>query len=168
MERLGRVCVGLGLIWGIIIVGYWLMVGIERPEDWTPWIDKAMSAGVRQTLYALLTFVVTPIGMLMLLRDVFVDETPLWLKLASPGVFVSLYVLLLAAAAPDVGQPLLLRADPVVQRVFPSMALGKTAIDSVTWLARFGGVLLVLAVLPGLVGLVFGLLTGTNRKRWSP
>jgi hypothetical protein len=168
MERLGRLCVGLGLIWGIIIVGYWLMVGIERPEDWTPWIDKAMSAGVRQTLYALLTFVVTPIGMLMLLRDVFVDETPLWLKLASPGVFVSLYVLLLAAAAPDVGQPLLLRADPVVQRVFPSMALGKAAIDSVTWLARFGGVLLVLAVLPGLVGLVLGLLTGTNRKRWSP
>jgi hypothetical protein len=168
MERLGRLCVGLGLIWGIIIVGYWLMVGIERPEDWTPWIDKAMSAGVRLTLYSLLTFVVTPIGMLMLLRDVFVDETPLWLKLASPGVFVSLYVLLLAAAVPDAGQPLLLRADPVVQRVFPSMELGKTAIDSVTWLARFGGMLLVLAVLPGLVGLVLGLLTGTNRKRWSP
>jgi hypothetical protein len=168
MERLGRLCVGLGLIWGIIIVGYWLMVGIERPEEWTPWIDKAMSAGVRQTLYSLLTFVVTPIGMLMLLRDVYVDETPLWLKLASPGVFVSLYVLLLAAAVPDVGQPLLLRADPVVQKVFPSMALGKTTIDSVTWLARFGGLLLVLAVLPGLIGLVLGLLTGTNRKRWSP
>ena len=168
LERLGRLCVGLGIIWGIIIVGYWLMVGIERPEEWAPYIDKAMSAGVRSTLYALLTYVVTPIGMLMLLRDIFTDEGPLWLKLASPGVFVSLYALLLAAAAPDIGQPILLQADPVVQKFFPSMPLGKAAVDSVTWLARFGGLLLVLVGIPGLLGLVLGLITGTSRRRWSP
>ena len=167
-ERLGRLCVGLGLIWGIIIVGYWLMVGVERPEEWAPYIDKAMSAGVRSTLYALLTYVVTPIGMLMLLRDIFTDEGPLWLKLASPGVFVSLYALLLAAAVPDIGQPILLQADPVIQKFFPSMPLGKTAVDSLTWLARFGGLLLVLVGIPGLLGLVLGLITGTSRRRWSP
>jgi hypothetical protein len=165
LERLGRFCVGLGLLWGIIVVGYWLMVGLERPEEWAPYIDKAMSAGVRSTLYSLLTYVVTPIGMLMLLRDAFMDEGPLWLKLASPGVFVSLYALLLAAAVPDVGQPILLQADPVVQKFLPNMALGKTATDSVTWLARFGGLLLVLAGIPGFLGLVLGLLTGGSRKR---
>jgi hypothetical protein len=165
MERLGRLCVGLGLIWGIIVVGYWLMVGLERPEEWAPYIDKAMSAGVRQTLYSLLTFVVTPIGMLMLLRDAFMDEGPLWLKLASPGVFVSLYALLLAAAAPDIGQPILLQADPVVQKFIPSMALGKSAVDSLSWLARFGGLLLVLAGIPGFLGFALGLLTGGSRKR---
>jgi hypothetical protein len=166
LERLGRFCVGFGLIWGIIVVGYWLMVGVERPEDWTPYIDKAMSSGVRQTLYSLLTFVVTPIGMLMLLRDLFMDEGPLWLKLASPGVFVSLYVLLLAAAT-DIGQPILLQADPVLQKFFPGMPLGKAAVDSLTWLARFGGLLLVLAVIPGLVGLILGLFAGGSRKRWT-
>ena len=168
LERLGRFCVGIGLIWGVIVVGYWLLVGVERPEDWTPYIDKAMSAGLRQTLYSLLTFVVTPIGMLMLLRDIFVDEGPLWIKLASPGVFVSLYALLLAAATPDVGQPILLQADPVVQKFLPGMPLGKTAIDSLTWLARFGGLLLVLAGIPGIIGLILGLITRTSRKRWSP
>ena len=165
LERLGRLCVGLGLIWGIIIVGYWLMVGVDRPEEWAPYIDKAMSAGFRQTLYSLLTYVVTPIGMLMLLRDAFVDDGPLSLKLASPGIFASLYVLLLAAAAPDIGQPILMQADPVVQKFIPSMALGKTATDSVTWLARFGGLLLVVSGIPGFVGLILGLLLGGSRKR---
>jgi hypothetical protein len=165
LERLGRFCVGAGIIWGIIIVGYWLMVGVERPEEWAPYIDKAMSAGVRSTLYSLLTYVVTPIGMLMLLRDAFMDEGPLWLKLASPGIFASLYALLLAAAVPDIGQPILLQADPVVQKFFPSMALGKTAVDSVTWLARFGGLLLVLSGIPGVLGLILGVLTGSSRRR---
>jgi hypothetical protein len=165
VERLGRFCVGAGIIWGIIIVGYWLMVGVERPEEWAPYIDKAMSAGVRSTLYSLLTYVVTPIGMLMLLRDAFMDEGPLWLKLASPGIFASLYALLLAAAVPDIGQPILLQADPVVQKFFPSMALGKTAVDSVTWLARFGGLLLVLSGIPGVLGLILGVLTGSSRRR---
>ena len=165
LERLGRFCIGLGLIWSIIVVGYWLMVGLERPEEWAPYIDKAMSAGFRQTVYSLLTFVVTPIGMLMLLRDMFVDEGPLWLKLATPGVFLSLYALLLAAAAPDIGQPILLQADPVVARFFPGMALGKGATDSLSWLARFGGLLLVLAGLPGFLGLVLGVFTGGSRRR---
>ena len=165
LERLGRLCVGLGLIWGIIIVGYWLMVGVERPEDWTPYIDKAMSAGFRQTLYALLTFVVTPIGMVMLLRDTTMEEGPLWLKLASPGIFACLYVLLLAAAVPDIGQPILLQADPIVQKVFPHMALGKSAVDSVTWLARFAGLLLVFSGIPGVIGFILGLLTGTGSSR---
>jgi len=165
LERLGRLCVGVGLIWVVVVVGYWLMVGLERPEEWAPYLDRAINSDLRQALYSFLTFVVTPIGMLMLLRDMFGDPEPLWLKLAAPGVFASVYALLLAAAVPDVGQPILLAADPVVARILPGMALTRTSADSISWLARFGGLLLALAGIPGGLGMVLGLLTGGSRKR---
>jgi hypothetical protein len=165
LERLGRLCVGLGLLWTVAVIGLWLMVGLERPEELAPYIDKAVSSDVRQTIYALLTFVVTPIGMLMLLRDTFMDEGPLWLKLAAPGVFLSVYALLLAAAMPDMGQPILMSADPVVTRLVPSMTLSQKPGDGLSWLARFGGLLLMLAGIPGVVGMFFGLLTGGSKRR---
>jgi hypothetical protein len=164
LERLGRLCVGVGLLWVVVVVGYWLMVGLERPEEWAPYLDRAINSDLRQALYSFLTYIVTPIGMLMLLRDMFGDPEPLWLKLAAPGVFASVYALLLAAAAPDVGQPILLAADPIVGRILPGMALGPGSADSLSWLARFGGLLLVLGGIPGGLGMVLGLLTGGSRK----
>ncbi len=165
LERLGRLCVGVGLLWVLVVVGYWLMVGLERPEEWAPYLDRAINSDLRQALYSFLTYIVTPIGMLMLLRDMFGDPEPLWLKLAAPGVFASVYALLLAAAAPDVGQPILLAADPIVARILPGMALGPRSTDSLSWLARFGALLLVLGGIPGGLGMVLGLLTGGSRKR---
>lgn len=165
MERLGRLCVGVGLLWVMVIVGFWLLVGADRPEEWTPYLDRAITSDLRQFLYFALTYIVTPIGMLMLLRDMFGDPGPLWLKLAAPGVFASVYVLLLAAATPEVGQPILASADPIVAQIFPGMALGPRAADSLTWMARFGGLLLVLGVIPGVLGMVLGLLTGGSRGR---
>jgi hypothetical protein len=165
MERLGRLCVGVGLLWVVVMVGFWLMVGLDRPEEWTPYLDRAMTSDVRQFLYFALTYIVTPIGMLMLLRDMFGDPEPLWLKLAAPGVFASVYALLLASAAPDVGQPILLAADPIVARILPGMALRPGSADSLAWLARFGALLLVLGGIPGGLGMVLGLLTGGSRKR---
>ncbi len=165
LERLGRLCVGLGLLWVVGVIGLWLMVGLESPGELAPYIDQAVSSDVRQTVYALLTFVVTPIGMLMLLRDTFMDEGPLWLKLASPGIFLSVYALLLAAAVPDVGQPILLSVDPVVTRLVPGLALGQKPGDGLSWLARFGGLLLMLAGIPGAVGMFLGLLTGGSKRR---
>jgi hypothetical protein len=165
LERLGRLCVGVGLLWVVVMVGFWLMVGLDRPEEWTPYLDRAITSDVRQTLYFALTYIVTPIGMLMLLRDMFGDPEPLWLKLAAPGVFASVYALLLAAAAPEVGQPILLAADPIVARILPGMALGPGSADSLSWLARFGALLLVLGGIPGGLGMVLGLLTGGSRKR---
>ena len=103
--------------------------------------------------------------MLMLLRDMFGDPGPLWLKLAAPGVFASVYALLLAAATPEVGQPILIWADPIVAQVFPGMALGPRAADSLTWMARFGGLLLILGGIPGALGMVVGLLTGGSKGR---
>ncbi len=165
LERLGRLCVGVGLLWVVVVVGYWLMVGLERPEEWAPYLDRAINSDLRQALYSFLTYIVTPIGMLMLLRDMFGDPEPLWLKLAAPGVFASVYALLLAAAAPDVGQPILLAADPIVAWILPGMALGPRSTDSLSWLARFGALLLVLSGIPGGLGMVLGLLTGGSRKR---
>ena len=167
MERLGRLCVGVGLLWVVVIVGFWLMVGTDRPEEWAPYLDRAISSDLRQFLYFALTYVVTPIGMLMLLRDMFGDPGPLWLKLAAPGVFASVYALLLAAATPEVGQPILVWADPIVAQIFPGMALGPRAADSLTWMARFGGLLLILGGVPGALGMVVGLLTGGSKERGS-
>jgi hypothetical protein len=169
LERLGRLCVGLGVIWVLVVVGLWLMVGLDRPEEWTPYLDRAVSSNLRHALYSLLTFVVTPIGMLMVLRDVFADPEPLWLKLSAPGAFAAVYALLLAAAVPSVGQPILLTADPIVARIFPGLALGQKAGDGLSWLARFGGLVLVIGVIPGVVGKLVGLLTRESRRnRWSP
>jgi len=165
LERLGRLCVGLGLIWVLVVVGLWLMVGLDSPAEWAPYLDRAITSDARQALYFLLTFVVTPIGMLMLLRDMFGDPEPLWLKLAAPGVFASVYALLLAATVPDIGLPILRAADPMVARILPDMALRRGAEGSLSWLARFGGLLLVIAGIPAVLGMVLGLLTGPPRKR---
>jgi hypothetical protein len=64
-----------------------------------------------------------------------------------------------------VGQPILASADPIVAQIFPGMALGPRAADSLTWLARFGGLLLVLGGIPGVIGMVLGLVTGGSRGR---
>ena len=165
LERLGRFCVGLGLIWVLGVVGLWLMVGLDRPEEWTPYLDRAITSDVRQVLYFLLTFVVTPVGMLMVLRDLVGDPEPLWLKLAAPGVLASVYALLLAATVPEVGKPILLAADPVVARVLPGMALGPKAQDGLSWLARFGGLLLLIAGIPGVLGVVLGFFSGRPPRR---
>jgi hypothetical protein len=165
LERLGRLCVGLGVVWVLLVVGTWLMVGLEHPEEWTPYIDRAISSDVRQALYVLLTFVVTPIGMLMVLRDMFSDPGPLWLKLTAPGVFAAVYALLLTALVPSVGQPILQAADPVVAWFLPNMKLTPSHGDSLSWLARFGGLLLVIAGIPAVAGTVLGVFTGDSRKR---
>jgi hypothetical protein len=165
LERLGRLCVGLGFVWVVIVVGLWLTVGLDRPDEWSPYLDRILSAGTRDAIYSILTFVVTPIGMLMLLRDMFADEGPLWLKLAAPGVFASVYALLLAAAAPAVGQPFLQGADPIVTQLVPGIALSPRPTDSASWLARFAGLLLVLGGIPGVLGAILGPFARGARRR---
>ena len=164
LERLGRLCVGLGFIWVVIIVGLWLMVGLERPEEWAPYLDQILSSDARNGIYSILTFVVTPIGMLMLLRDMFADEGPLWLKLAAPGVFASVYALLLAAVVPAVGQPFLQGADPIVTKIIPGIALSPRPTASGSWLARFAGLLVVLGGIPGVLGAILGAFTRSPRR----
>jgi hypothetical protein len=165
LERLGRLCVGLGFIWVVIVVGLWLTVGLDRPDEWAPYLDKILSSDARDAIYSILTFVVTPIGMLMLLRDMFADEGPLWLKLAAPGVFASVYALLLAAVAPTVGQPILQGADAIVTKLVPGIALSARPTDSGSWLARFAGLLVVLGGLPGVLGAILGPFARGTRGR---
>jgi hypothetical protein len=165
LERLGRLCVGVGLLWVLLVVAVGLMGGLDKPEALAPFMDSMLGTDLRQLLYAGLTFVVVPIGMLMLLRDMIGDPEPLWLKLAAPGVFAAVYALFLAAAAPRMGQPLLLAADPLVTQFLPATSLTRDPGDAPSWLARFAAVLVVVAGIPGALGVVAGLLAGGRRRQ---
>jgi hypothetical protein len=165
LERLGRLCVGLGVLWVLMVTGLGIMVGMDQPEALAPYTDRVLGTDLRQFLYMGLTFVAVPVGMLMLLRDMFGDPEPLWLKLAAPGVFLSVYALFLAAAVPGIGQPLLLAADPLVAQFLPGTTLTRDPGDGISWMTRFGALLVVLAAIPGAVGVLVGLLTGGSRSR---
>ena len=165
LERLGRLCVGFGVLWVLMVAGLGIMAGMDKPETLAPYLDRVIGSDLRQLLYMGLTFVVVPVGMLMLLRDMFGDPEPLWLKLAAPGVFASVYALFLAAAVPHLGQPLLLAADPVVAQFLPGTVLTRDPGDGISWMTRFGALLAVLAAIPGAVGLLVGLITGGSRSR---
>jgi hypothetical protein len=142
------------------------MGGLDKPEVLAPFADGMLGPDFRQLLYLGLTFVVVPIGMLMLLRDMTGDpDEPLWLKLSAPGVFAAVYALFLAAAAPRVGQPLLLAFDPLVTQFLPAASLSRNPGDAPSWLARFAAALVVVAGVPGVLGFVAGLLAGGPRRR---
>jgi hypothetical protein len=165
LERLGRFCVGFGVLWVLLVGSVGLMFGLHMPELLAPYMDRVIGTDLRQLLYMGLTFVAVPVGMLMLLRDMFGDPEPLWLKLSAPGVFASVYALFLAAAVPEIGQPILLAADPLVTQFLPGMTLTKDPADSISWLTRFGAFLTVLAAIPGVLGILVGLVTGGSRSR---
>lgn len=167
LERLARVCVGIGLLWvfGVVVVG--LLAGLDRPERWLafPYLDHLMGPGGRRAIYMALTVAVVPVGMLTVLRDLYRDPGPLWLKAAAPGAFAAVYTLFLAAALPAVGQPLLRVADPLVLRILPWVRLTVDPGDQASWLLRFGAALGLLAGVPWSLGLVAGLLAGGRPHR---
>lgn len=164
LERLGRLCIGLGLLWVLLVIAVGLVGGLDKPEILAPYADTMIGSDLRQALYLGLTFLVVPIGMLMLLRDLIGDPEPLWLKLAAPGVFAAVYVLFLAAATPWVGQPLLVALDPLVTQVLPATSLSRDPGDGPSWLARFAALLVVVAGVPGVLGFVAGFLAGGTRR----
>jgi hypothetical protein len=53
----------------------------------------------------------------------------------------------------------------MMARILPDIALRRGAEGSLSWLARFGGMLLVIAGIPAVLGMMLGLLTGPPRKR---
>jgi hypothetical protein len=162
LERLGRFCVGFGLLWVLLVTGTGLMVGMDQPEALAPYLDGMLGADLRKALYMGMTFVVVPVGMLMLLRDMWGDPEPLWLKLASPGVFASVYALFLTAAVPQLGMPLLMSADPLVAQFLPGTALTRDPGDGLSWMTRFGALLVVLA---GVLGMLVRVVAGGPRSR---
>ena len=165
LERLGRLCVGVGSLWVLMVVGTGLMVGLDKPETAGAVPGPSDRLDLRQLLYLALTFVVVPIGMLMIIRDMIGDPEPLWLKLAAPGGFAAVYALFLAAAVPQLGQPLLLAADPVVAQMLPSDSLTRIQGTASSWLTRFGALLAIIAAIPGALGLVAGLLHPGGSRR---
>ena len=49
LERLGRLCVGLGFLWVVVIVGFWLMVGLDRPDESASSLSRFSSMQARET-----------------------------------------------------------------------------------------------------------------------
>jgi hypothetical protein len=165
LERLSRLAVGVGVVWVVIVVGLGLLAGLDKPAAWARLLDDVLSPDLRQGVYFALALLVVPLGMLTVIRDVWSDPTPLWLKLAAPGALAAVYVLFLAAALPGVGQPLLRSADPLASRLVSGSPLTVDPADAWSWLVRFGAMLLLLAGLPGGLGLLVGLLAGGPRRR---
>jgi hypothetical protein len=167
LERLARVCVGLGLLWVVGVIAVGLLAGLDRPERWLalPYLDSLMGGELRRAIYMVLTVGVVPVGMLTVLRDVYRDPGPLWLKAAAPGGFGSVYALFLAAALPRAGQPLLQAADPLVAQFLPWVRLTTDPGDPASWLLRFGVIVALFAGVPWALGLVAGGLAGGPPRR---
>lgn len=162
LERIARLCVGVGLVWVTVVVFVGLAEGLDQPSRWFLLLDHVVSAETRGGVYLGLALLVVPIGMLTYLRDVMTDPLPLWMRAAAPGAFASVYALFLAAALPVVGQPLLLVAEPAAAYLVPATALARGPDATWSWLVRFGAAFCVLAGIPGLLGAVAGLLAGTG------
>ncbi|HSE94953.1 MAG TPA: hypothetical protein VLD61_03630 [Methylomirabilota bacterium] len=165
VERIARFCVGVGLAWVVLVVFTGLAKGLLWPSTWFPLLDHVVGSSVRWGVYLGLTVVVVPIGMLAYLRDLLRDPLPLGLKAAIPGTFVSVYLLFLACALPDLGGPLLLEADPIAARLVPDLVLGASPDATGSWLVRFGVCLVVLAGIPGLAGALASYVGGLGAPR---
>lgn len=160
LERFARFCVGFGLLWvaGVLFVG--LFVSLEAPGRWFSVLDHLVGAEAREWAYLAMAFFVVPLGMLVYLQAVFRDPVPIWMKAGAPGAFLSVYLLFLASALPDVGRPLLLAADPAAAALAPAGALRNAPDATWSWLLRFGALFALLAGAPGLVGMVAAFLGG--------
>ena len=91
LGRLGRLCVGVGLL-GPDGRGNRAHVRSRQARTAGAVRGHHDRLDLRQLLYFALTFVVVPIGMLMIIRDMIGDPEPLWLKLAAGG-FAVVYAL---------------------------------------------------------------------------
>ena len=165
LERLARLCIGVGLMWVALVVFLGLAAGLDKPSVWFRLLDTIIDPALRGAIYLVLAVVVVPVGMLTYLRDAFGEPIPLWMKAAAPGAFVAIYALFLACTLPEVGRPLLLAAGPAAASVLPRGTLSDAPDAAWSWLARFGVGFALLAGVPGLLGLVASLLAGGGSGR---
>jgi len=163
VERLGRICVGLGLVWVFLVLAAFA-VGLSTPDEWTPYLDRILSPDVRKGLHLVLTVVVVPLGMISLLKDVLGDPEPLWLKAAAPGAFAAVFATVLTASYPSSGQPILLMFDPFIKQVLPGFRLEQGPDDAASWFLRGLAAFVILAGIPGVLGGLAGALAGGRRR----
>ncbi|HEV8674138.1 MAG TPA: hypothetical protein VGX21_08830 [Methylomirabilota bacterium] len=165
MERLARLFVGIGFLWVALVLVWSVLAGFEEPYIWFKWASDSLQWAWLYPTYLALAFFVVPVGMLTFLRDILGDPVALWVKWAAPGAFLAIYALFLVAVLPEVGRPLFLSLESVVGPIAP-LASGPGArvpAESVgSWLMRFGVAFAVLAGVPGIIGAIVGMVTGSK------
>jgi hypothetical protein len=161
LESAGRLFVGIGFVWTVVVLVIGLLGGFDKPTDWMGLIVQLTSSMIPKFVYVTLTVAVVPIGMLVYVVDVLRDPAALWVKAAVPGVLLSVFFLVLGAALPDVGTPVLRQIDGTL----PIAGLGNTLDATGSWLIRFFGWALVLGGIPGVVGGLVGMMGGGGGRR---
>ncbi|MBI4013371.1 MAG: hypothetical protein HY359_13715 [Candidatus Rokubacteria bacterium] len=160
METLGRLFVGIGFLWVAIILLWAFAAGVDQPYAWFKWANEGLGYGWMNPTYLILTLFVVPMGMLVFLRDIMGDPLAVWVKWAAPGAFLAVYAFFLLAALPDAGRPLFFGIESVFSS--GSTAGGDGPGSTTSWLVRLGIAIAVLGGVPGVLGFVVGMLTGSK------
>ncbi len=163
MENLARLFVGIGFLWVAIILVWGLAAGVDQPYIWFKWAAESTGWPWMRPLYLALTVFVVPMGMLVFLKDIFGDPVAHWVKWAAPGAFLAIYAFFLLMALPDIGAPLFLGIESIVAPMAtpPHFNPGKLG-SNWNWFMRFVVAFAVLAGIPGIVGAILSVMTGSK------
>ncbi|HEV8311299.1 MAG TPA: hypothetical protein VGW35_26870 [Methylomirabilota bacterium] len=161
-EGLARLFIGVGFVWVVIVLAVGLLGGFDKPSAYWKFLTEATGAGWLPHVYLVLTLFVVPVGMLTFLRDILTDPVALWVKWAAPGAFLAMYAFFLLAAMPDVGRPLFVGIESTISPVASPASAAASMGSTGSWLVRFAVAFVVLAGVPGIIGAVVGLVTGSK------
>ncbi len=163
MERLARLFVGIGFLWVAIILVWGLLAGLDQPYAWYQWARDSSGWGWMEPTYLILALFVVPMGMVVFVKDILGDPVAAWVKWAAPGAFLAIYAFFLLAALPHIGGPLILGIESVVAPLAapPPVGPGKMG-SNWDWARRFGIAFAVLAGVPGVIGAIVQMLSGSK------
>jgi hypothetical protein len=161
VERLARLCVGIGFIWVSLIVLWAIAAGVEQPYAWFKWAHEGLGYAWMYPTYLVLALFIVPAGMLTFVRDIMGDPVAMWVKFAIPGAFLAIYAFFLLAALPEAGRPLFAAISSVVNPGGSEPVPGAAG-SSTTWLIRLGLTVAVWAGVPGVIGAIVGMMTGSK------
>ncbi len=161
MERLARLFVGIGFVWVAMIVLWAVAAGVDQPYAWFKWANEGLGYAWMYPTYLALALFVVPVGMLTFVRDIMGDPVAMWVKFAIPGAFLAIYAFFLLAALPEAGRPLFFGLESVVNSGAGEPVPGAAG-SSTTWLLRLGVTIAVWAGVPGVIGAIVGMMTGSK------
>jgi hypothetical protein len=163
MERLARLCVGIGFLWAAIILIWGLAAGIDQPYAWYKWARDSSGWGWMEPTYLALALFIVPVGFVVFIKDILGDPVAAWVKWAAPGAFLAVYAFFLLMALPEVGGPLFggiesVSAPVVTKPGVPPGRIGSNWDYALRFLVAFA----VLAGIPGVVGAIVQAASGSK------
>jgi hypothetical protein len=163
MEGLARLFVGIGFLWVAIILVWGLAAGVDQPYTWYKWARDSSGWGWMEATYLVLALFVVPMGFVVFLKDILGDPVATWVKWAAPGAFLAIYAFFLLVALPHLGGPLFGSVESVSAPVASAPAVGPGRMGSNwDWVLRFVVAFIVLAGIPGAVGAIIQMASGSK------